>query len=146
MVKILGLRITPFFLIIIALQSLALLLSLYIGILLYQDTNSMGLSTEVIQRLVYSGLFLLLLLSILTPGFFYQTKVITYIKKTIHERTPTIAISIITMLFVLLINGPGMNARMFFISALMSASAGVIAGQFDLLTRYWRFLIRSGLD
>lgn len=146
MVKILGLRITPFFLMIIALQSLALLVSLYIGILLYQDTISMGLSTEGVQRSVYSGLFLLLLLSILTPGFFYQTKVITYIKKTIHERTPTIAISIITMLFIMLINGSGMNARMFFISALMSASVGVIAGQFDLLTRYWRFLVRSGMD
>jgi hypothetical protein len=57
MVKIFGLRITPFFLFILGLQSLALLISLYIGILLYQDTATLSASYELMDRSIYSGLF-----------------------------------------------------------------------------------------
>ena len=146
MVKIFGLRITPFFLLIIGLQSLALLVSLYIGILLHRDTVLIGVSDEIIQHSLYSGLLLVLLLSVIAPGFFYQTRVISYIKKTLNEKTATFVIALVTMFSVWLINGSSMDARMLFITALISACVGMIGGQFKLLSKYWRFLIRSGMN
>lgn len=150
MVKIFGLRITPFFLLILSLQSLALIVSLYIGILLYQDAFAIEASSELLtefdQRSVYSGLFLLILLSVLTPGFFHQTKVINYLKKTMHEKTPTLFISVITMATILFINGINLDARVLFIAALISACVGMIVGQLGLLSKYWRFLVRSGMN
>jgi hypothetical protein len=43
----------------VALQSLALLISLYVGVLLYQDTSLVNTSAEIVDRSVYSGLFLM---------------------------------------------------------------------------------------
>jgi len=146
MVKIFGFRITPCFLLIFGLQSLALLTSLYIGILLYQDTVLMNESTEVAERFVYSGLFLIMLLSILTPAFFQQTKVINYLKKTIHDKTSSFIIAVVTMILIFFVNGSYLDTRMFFVAALMSSCVGVITGQFGLFGKYWRCLIRSGMN
>lgn len=74
MVKIFGFRMTPFFLLILGLQSLALLFSLYVGILLYPDTVLINEPAEIVERSVYSSLFLVMLLSILTPAFFTKLK------------------------------------------------------------------------
>ena len=146
MVKIFGFRITPFFLLILGLQSLALLISLYVGILLYQDTVLINASADIVERSVYSGLFLIVLLSILTPAFFHQTKVINYVKKTIHDKTSSFAIAVIIMLLILFVNGSNLDVRMFFVAALMSACIGMLAGQFGLLGKYWRCLVRSGMN
>ena len=146
MVKLFGLRITPFFLLILSLQSLALLLSLYIGMLLYQDALSIEVTNEFIERSFYSGLMLVVLLSVLTPGFFYQAKVISYMKKTIHDKTPSFAIAMATMLLILSVNGSNLDARILFIAALISACVGMLIGQFGLLGKYWRFLVHSGMN
>ena len=146
MVKLFGLRITPFFLLILGLQTLALLLSLYIGMLLYQDALSIEVTNEFIERSFYSGLILVVLLSVLTPGFFYQTKVISYVKKTIHDKTPSVAIAMVTMLLILFVNGSNLDARILFIAALISACVGMVIGQFGLLGKYWRFLVHSGMN
>ena len=146
MVKLFGLRITPFFLLILSLQSLALLLSLYIGMLLYQDALSIEVTNEFIERSFYSGLMLVVLLSVLTPGFFYQAKVISYMKKTIHDKTPSVAIAMVTMLLILFVNGSNLDARILFIAALISACVGMVIGQFGLLGKYWRFLVHSGMN
>lgn len=146
MVKIFGFRITPCFLFILSLQSLALLISLYIGILLYQDTVLMNESTEVVERSIYSCLFLIMLLSILTPAFFQQTKVINYLKKTIHDKTSSFVIAVVMMLLIFFVNGSYLDVRMFFVAALMSSCIGVLAGQLGLFGKYWRCLIRSGMN
>lgn len=146
MFKVFGLRITPFFLFILGLQSLALLLSLYIGLLLYQDSISIEASAEVIEHLLYTGLFLIFLLSILTPGFFHETRVITYMKKTFHEKTLSFVVAAIVMIIILFFNSTGLDARFLFVAALISASIGIIVGQFGLLGKYWRFLIHSGMN
>ena len=146
MVKLFGLRITPFFLLILGLQGLALLLSLYIGLLLYQDTLTIQATNEFIERSFYSGLILVVLLSVLTPGFFYQTKVISYVKKTIHDKTPSVTIAMVTMFLILFVNGSNLDARILFIAALISACVGMVIGQFGLLGKYWRFLVHSGMN
>jgi hypothetical protein len=146
MLKIFSFRITPFFLFIVAMQSLALLISLYVGVVLYQDTTLVNASGEIVESAVYSGLFLIVLLSILTPTFFYQTKVISYVKKTIHDKTSSFIIAAITMLIVLLINGSSLDTRMFFVAALVSGGIGILVGQFGLLGKYWRCLVRSGMN
>ena len=146
MVKLFGLRITPFFLLILGLQTLALLLSLYIGMLLYQDALSIEVTNEFIERSFYSGLLLVVLLSVLTPGFFYQAKVISYMKKTIHDKTPSVAIAMVTMLLILFVNGSNLDASILFIAALISACVGMVIGQFGLLGKYWRFLVHSGMN
>lgn len=146
MVKIFGFRMTPFFLLILGLQSLALLFSLYVGILLYQDSVLINEPAEIVERSVYSSLFLVMLLSILTPAFFYQTKVISYVKKTIRDKTSSFATAVITMLLIFFVNGSNLDARMFFVAALMSGCIGMLVEQFGLLGKYWRCLIRSGMN
>ena len=146
MIKIFGLRITPFFLLILGLQSLALLLCLYIGIMLYQNANSISINSEIFQHSAYSGLLLIFLLSVLTPGFFYQTKVIGQIKKSLHDRTQALITGAVTMLLILLLNGSNMDIRTLFVVALISASVGMLVGQFGLLRKSWRFLIHSGMN
>lgn len=146
MVKIFSFRLTPFFLFILSLQSLALLFSLYVGVLLYQDAVLMNTSTEIAERSAHSGLFLVVLLFILTPAFFYQTRTINHVKKTIREKMSGLATAVITMLLILFVNGSNLDARMFFVAALMSGCIGMLVGQFNFLGKYWRYLIRSGMN
>jgi hypothetical protein len=82
----------------------------------------------------------------LTPGFFYQTKVINYVRKTVHEKSPAVAAAIITIMLILITNSSELDVRTLFIAALLSACVGMIMSQFGLLSKYWRFLIRSGLN
>lgn len=146
MVKIFGFRITPFFLFIIGLEFLALIVSIYMGILLYRDSITITLSHDLIDRSFYSGLFLIMLLSILTPGFFYQTRVINYVKKAMYEKTPGFIFAFISMGIILLTSSAGFNPKSLFIAALLSAFIGLAINQLRLFSKYWRFLIRSGVN
>ncbi len=146
MVKLFGFRITPFFLFIIGLECLAILISIYIGLILYQDTASTTLSIESLDDSMFSGIFLVILLSILTPGFFYQTKVISHIKRTINEKTIGLIGAIITMTVILLTNNSGLDSKTLFISSLLSAFVGLLISQASVLSKYWRFIIRSGVN
>jgi hypothetical protein len=146
MVKLFGLRITPFFLFILGLEFLAMLVSVYIGILLYQGTTISPVSVEFIDHSMYSGLFLIILISILTPGFFYQTRVINYVKKSVNEKAISFVGALVTMMFILFSNNSGMDSKTFFIAALLSASVGLMLNQARLYKKYWRFFVRSGVN
>ncbi len=147
MVKLFGFRITPFFLFILGLELLALLVSLYMGILLYKkSTVTTFVSIELIDHTLYSGLFLIVLLSILTPGFLYQTKVINKVKKSIDGKITALIGALITMAIFLLTNNSVLDSKTLYMSALLSACVGLIISQAGLFTKYWRFLVRSGVN
>ncbi|MEM6998875.1 MAG: hypothetical protein AAF419_03435 [Pseudomonadota bacterium] len=146
MVKLFGFRITPFFLFIIGLEFLALIVSVYMGILLYNDSITISLSDNFIDRSFYTGVFLIILLSILTPGFFYQTKVINYAKKAMYEKAPGFIFAFISMVIILFTNNAGFNPKTLFIAALLSAFIGLVVNQMRLFSKYWRFMIRSGIN
>ena len=146
MIKLFGLRITPFFLLIIALQSLALLVATYIGLLMYQNTSSTLASTEITQQSYHLGILLIITISTLAPAFVYQTKVINYLKKTLHEKSFVFFVAVITMFVITLSQGTNLNVRTLFVAALISACVGLVVGQFNLLSKYWRFLVRSGMN
>lgn len=146
MVKLFGLRITPFFLFILGLECLALLVSIYIGILLYQDTTTASVSIEFIDQSIYSSLFLIILISILTPGFFYQARVISHVKKSINENAFAFTGALITMAVILFANSSGLDSRTFFIATLLSAFVGLLINQARLFSKYWRFMVRSGVN
>jgi hypothetical protein len=145
MVKLFGFRITPFFLFILSLECLALLVSIYLGILLYKDTTSY-VSPELVDHSIYSGLLLIILISVLTPGFFYQTRVINKVKKSISEKTPGFIGALITMTVILFTSSTGLDSKTLFITALLSACVGLVINQAGLFSRYWRFLVRNGVN
>jgi hypothetical protein len=146
MVKIFGLRITPFFLFILGLECLALLVSVYLGIMLYQDSTIIPLSFELVDRSVYSGVFLIILLSILTPGFFHQTKVVSHIKKSISDKVYVIIGAIVTMLVIVSTSASALDSKNLFLAALLSAFVGLLINQARSFKKYWRFMIRSGVN
>jgi hypothetical protein len=146
MVKLFGFRITPFFLFILGLQCLALLVSIYIGVLLYQDTATSSISVDIMDQSIYSGVFLIMLISILTPGFFYQTRVINYVKKSINERALGFIGALVTMTIIMFTNNSGLDSKTLFIAALLSACVGLLINQARLFSKYWRFLVRSGVN
>jgi hypothetical protein len=145
MVKLLGFRITPFFLFILGLECLALLVSFYLGTLLYRDTTT-SVSIEFVDSSIYSGLFLIGLIAILTPGFFYQTKVINNVKKSIRDKAAGFIVALITMVAILFTCSSGLDSKTIFIAAILSACAGLVVNQAGLLRKYWRFLVRSGVN
>jgi len=145
MVKLFGFRITPFFLFILGLEFLALLVSAYMGVLLYR-VEVTAVSVELIDRSLYSGLLLIILLSILTPGFFYQTRVINKVKKSANMNVLAVTGALMTMLLLLLTNNSILDSKTLFISALLSAFVGLIISQAGLFSKYWRFLVRSGVN
>ncbi|MBL1140675.1 MAG: hypothetical protein D8M62_01435 [Proteobacteria bacterium] len=101
---------------------------------------------ELMDRTFYSGLFLIVLLSILTPGFFYQTRVINHVKKSINEKALGVLGALITMMLILYTHTSGVDSKILFVAALLSAFVGLIISQASLLSKYWRFLIRSGVN
>jgi lysylphosphatidylglycerol synthetase-like protein (DUF2156 family) len=145
MVKLLGFRITPFFLFILGLECLALLVSIYMGTLLYQG-QTISVSLELIDRSFYSGIFLILLLSILTPGFFYQTRVIDKVKKSISANISALLGALMTMVVLLFTSNLTLDLKSLYIAALLSACAGLIISQARFLNKYWRFLVRAGVN
>lgn len=145
MVKLFGLRITPFFLFILGLECLALLVSIYMGILLYQE-STMSVSLEMIDRSIYSGMFLIVLISILTPGFFYQTRVISKVRKSINGKIGGFIGALTTMLVILFTSNSGLDSKTLFTAALLSACVGLVINQAGLFSKYWRFLVRSGVN
>ena len=145
MVKLFGFRITPFFLFILGMECLALLVCFYMGTLLYKDAGS-GISIELMDTSVYSGLFLIILISILTPGFFYQAKVINYVKKSIVEKMVGFIGALITMMVIIFTSSSGWDPKALFITALISAGVGLAINRVGLLGKYWRFLVRNGVN
>ncbi len=145
MVKLFGFRISPFFLFILGLECLALLVSIYIGTLLYQG-KTVSVSFEMMDRSFYSGVFLILLLSILTPGFFYQARVINNVKKSISCKINGLIGALITMFVLLSTSNLTLDPKSLYLAALLSACAGIIISQTGFLKRYWRFLVRAGVN
>ena len=145
MIKLFGIRISPFFLIILGLECLTLLLSVYIGILLYHN-NPEFVSTETVDRTVPMGLFLFLMLGILTPGFFSQLKIIHNLKKPVSDMVFGLGVGLLTMIAIIFSNYSNLNSRTVFIAVLLSASIGLISAKVTALGKYWRFLVRSGVN
>lgn len=145
MVKLLGFRITPFFLFILGLECLALLLSVYLGVLLYEGVP-VSVSFDSIDHTIYTSVFLVILIGILTPGFFSQTKVINNIKKSVHELLPGLLVSIAVMSFIVLTNHTSLDSKMLFLAAILSACIGLIINKLNMLGKYWRFLVRTGVN
>lgn len=145
MVKLFGFRITPFFLFILGLECLALLLSLYLGIMLYRETHSIVIA-EPLDQQINSGVFLLILVSLLTPGFFSQTKIINEAKKTVNEFTVGIATALLTMLVVMFACYSSLGTKTLFLAALLSACIGLSVTKLRTLGKYWRFLVRPDVN
>ena len=145
MVKIFGLRITPFFLFILGLEFLALLLSIYLGLLLYQNTLDF-VSLESFDQTIHSSFILFVMLLILTPGFFSQVKIIKKIKKSIIQLAVCIGVSVMIMSVIMFSNFSNLSSKTIFIAALLSACIGLSLSQLSVIGKYWRFLIRSGVN
>ena len=145
MVKLFGFRITPFFLFILGLECLALLVSIYLGLLLYKGTTTI-IPLESIDHSIYSGLLLIILISILTPGFFYQTRVINKVRKSISETATGFIGALVTMVVILFTSSSALDSKTLFIAALLSACVGLAINQAGLFSKYWRFLVRTGVN
>ena len=126
-------------------ECLALLVCVYLGILLYKGTPTY-VAPNSIDNIIYSGIVLLLLISTLTPGFFAQVKVINHIKKTFNEKITGISAALFTMTVIVFSNAENLDAKMVFAAALLSACVGLSVAQVGLFGKYWRFLIRSGVN
>jgi hypothetical protein len=145
MVKLFGFRITPFFFFILGLECLALLISVYLGVLLYKGTPAY-VSLEAIDHTIYTGLFLIILISILTPGFFSQVKVINKIKKSINEKIAGLLGAVLTMLLIVIASNSNLDSKTLFTAAILSACVGLSVNKVGMLSKYWRFLVRSGVN
>ena len=145
MFKLFGFRITPLFLFILGLECLALLISLYLGILLYNGA-SINISNDTFNHVSHTGVVLFVLIMILTPGFFSQLKIIHHLKKSFNELMPGIAASILSMLMIVTANHSNMDSRLFFLAAILSASIGLIINKLSLTGKYWRFLVRKDVN
>lgn len=145
MLKLFGFRITPFFLFILSIECLSLLFCAYLGILLYQGPSA-KISSESIDSIIYSGTFLLFLIATLTPGFISQVKVINHIKKTFNEKITGVFAALLTMMIIVFANVENLDAKTIFAASLLSACVGLSITQVGLFGKYWRFLIRSGVN
>lgn len=145
MVKLFGLRITPFFLFILGMECLALLLSIYLGILLYRGTPEI-VTTESYDQLVDAGVFLLILVSLLTPGFFSQIKIIKKVKKSVNEIALGFTSALLTMLVIVFGNYSNLGTKTIFVAALLSACVGLSVTKLNTLGKYWRFLVRPDVN
>ena len=145
MVKLFRFRISPFFLFIIGLECLALLLSVYLGILLYKGTPT-SVPLESIDRTIYTGLFLIILISILSPGFFSQVKIINKVNKSINESIMGLVVSLITMSVIVFTSNSSLDSKTLFTAAILSACVGLSVNKVSMLSKYWRFLVRSGVN
>ena len=145
MLKLFGFRITPFFLFILSMECLSLLICIYLGALLYKGTGAY-VAYDSIDSIIYSGMLLLIVISILTPSFFSQVKVINHIKKTINEKATGVFAALLTMSLIIFANTDSLDAKTVFATALLSACVGLSITQVGLFGKYWRFLIRSGVN
>jgi len=145
MLKLFGFRITPFFLFVLSMECLSLLICIYLGTLLYKGTASY-VAYDSIDSIIYSGILLLIVISILTPSFFSQVKVINHIKKTINEKITGVLAALLTMTVIIFANTDSLDTKTVFAAALLSACVGLSITQVGLIGKYWRFLIRSGVN
>lgn len=126
-------------------ECLSLLVCVYLGILLYRGAPTF-VSPETLDSILYSGIVLLLLISLLTPGFFSQVNVINHIKKTFNEKIIGFLAALFTMSVIVFSNTENLDAKTIFAAAILSACAGLSVTQVGLFGKYWRFLIRSGVN
>jgi hypothetical protein len=146
MVKILGFRITPFFMFILGMECLALLISVYVGLLLFFNDSPILISFQLMDHSFYMTLLLMILISILTPGFFYQTQVINKINRTITEKRMGFFAAFLAMTIIVLTSNLQVDAKTFFMGILLSACVGLIINNASVLGKYWRFLVRTGVN
>ena len=146
MVKIFGFRITPLFLLILGLECIAILLSLYIGVLLYSDKTSAVLSVESVNHTVSLGMFLFMMLAILTIGFFSQVKIINNMKRTANDMILGLGVALLTMVATIFSHIQQLDLTVVFIALLLSVSTGLIVVKLSALSKYWRFLVRTGVN
>lgn len=92
------------------------------------------------------GLFLVILLSILTPGFFSQVKAIDKIKKSVNEEIKGLLSALLTMSIIVFASTSNMDSKHLFAAAIVSACIGLSVNKAGVLSKYWRFLIRSGVN
>jgi len=145
MMTLFGLRITPFFLFILSLECLAFLVSLYLATLLYQP-STVFVAIETIDHSIYLTLFLVILISVLTPSFFYQTRVIDKVRKSINGKIYGLIGALVTMSAIFLTSNSGLDSKTLFTAALLSACVGLLISQAALFSQYWRFLVRARIN
>lgn len=126
-------------------ECIALFASLYLGTLLYRGESS-SILMGTFDTVIFSAVFLLILISVLTPGFFSQIKVISYMKQTFDQKAAGIIAATITMTLIVISNSGSLDARSVFVAAILSACIGISVTQVSLFSKYWRFLIRSGVN
>jgi len=126
-------------------ECLSLLVCVYLGILLYRGTPAV-VSPAPVDSIIYSGIALLLLISLLTPGFFSQVNVINHIKKTFNEKMTGVLAALFTMTMIVFSNAGNLDGKTVFAAAILSACVGLSVTQVGLFSKYWRFLIRSGVN
>ncbi|MFT5395993.1 MAG: hypothetical protein ACI85N_001182 [Gammaproteobacteria bacterium] len=126
-------------------ECLSLLVCVYLGVLLYRGTPTF-VSSETVDSIIYSGIVLLLLISLLTPGFFTHVNVINHIKKTFNEKIMGVLAALFTMSVIVFSNTGNLDEKTVFAAAILSACVGLSVTQVGLFGKYWRFLIRSGVN
>jgi len=126
-------------------ECLSLLVCVYLGALLYRGTPTF-VSSDSIDSIIYSGAVLLLLISLLTPGFFSQVNVINHIKKKSNEKITGVLAAFVMMAVIVFSNTGNLDSKTVFAAAILSACVGLSVTQVGLLGKYWRFLIRSGVN
>ena len=145
MLKLFGLRITPFFFFILAMECTALLTSLYLGVLLFKGTTGY-VSYASMDSILYSATFLLMVITLITPGFFSQVTVISHLKKTLKDKSLGIISASIAMTVIVFANLGNLDTKTLFAAAVLSGCIGLSTTQVELFGRYWRFLVRSGVN
>ena len=145
MFKLFSFRMTPFFLGILALECMALLISIYLGVLLYQGA-AINISTETFAYSNKTNIVLFMLIFILAPGFFSQLKIIHYLKKSFDELMPGLIVAVLSMALIVTSMNNNLDARLLFLAAVLSVSLGILTNKLSLLNKYWRLLIRKGVN
>ena len=139
--KLFGFRITPFFLLILGLECLALLLSVCTGIFLYYNATQF-VTTEMVEQTMHMGPVQFIMLLILSPVLFSRVRILYHLLKSIRNVIFGIAISLLTMGVVILTNYSGMNSETVFIAALLSAGIGLVAYKSGLYDKCCYFLFK----
>lgn len=68
------------------------------------------------------------------------------VKNSINEKIIGLIGALVTMLIIVMTRSSGLEPKILFMGALFSACVGLMIIHAGLLTKYWRFLIRSGVN
>jgi len=115
---------------------------MYLGILPYEGIPT-SVSLESIDRTLYTGILLIIFISFLTPGFFSQVKIIN---KSINESITGVVASLIIISVIVFASNASLDSKTLFIAAILSACVGICVNKVGTLSKYCRFLVRSGVN